>query len=188
MGPANSLPAPARNGDAMKRLIRSIATLFAIVAALCIVAMMGMTVADVATRALTGRSVPGAQEISEQLVVALVFLGMAFAYHRHEHVAVTICTRALPVRPRASVRLLGRAILLALVGWMIWATGQGAWHAYVRGEIRFGLLQVPVWPARAAIPIGLAAFALSILSDMADRIRDLIAGRDDSAEPNEGYF
>lgn len=172
----------------MKRLIRSIATLFAIVAALCVLAMMGMTVADVTARAVTGRSVPGAQEITEQLMVALVFLGMAFAYHRHEHVAVTIVTRALPLRPRATVRVLGRVILLGLVVWMIWMTGEGAWRSYVRGEIRFGLLQVPVWPARAAIPIGLAAFALSILSDMADRIRDLMDARDDSAGSNEGFF
>lgn len=162
----------------MRTTIRLISTVLAIIAALCVLAMMGITVADVASRTATGRSVPGAQEVSEQLVVALVFLGMAYAYYRHEHVAVSICVRALPVRPRAVFRLLGRAIMLGLVIWMIWATGESAWRSFMRGEFRFGLLQVPVWPARAAIPIGLTAFALQALSEMFDRVSDLIHARD----------
>ena len=162
--------------------------IFAIAAALCVVAMMGMTVADVTSRTITGRSVPGAQEISEQLVVALVFLGMAYAFYRREHVAVTICTLALPVRPRAAVRLLGRVIMLGLVGWMIWMTGEEAWRSYSQGEFRFGLLQLPVWPARAAIPLGLAAFALQVLSDMGDRLIDLRQARGERTAPAAGYF
>ena len=172
----------------MLRLIRTLSTGLAIVAALCVVGMMGLTVVDVASRALTNRSIPVAQEISEQLIVALVFLGMAFAYHRQEHVAVTMCTRALPIPTRGPVRLLGRCFLLGLLVWMIWATGHEAVRSYAQGEFRFGLLQVPVWPARAAIPIGLAALALQVLADMATIIVAIRAGRDDRPAPTEGYF
>lgn len=172
----------------MLRLIRTLSICFAIAAALCVVGMMGLTVIDVANRSVTGRSVPGAQEISEQLIVALVFLGMAFAYYRKEHVAVTMCTRALPIRTRGPVRLLGRCVLLGLVFWLIWATGHEALRSYAQGEFRFGLLQVPVWPARAAIPIGLAALALQVMAEMATLIGNIRAGRDDLAHPNDGYF
>ena len=170
----------------MRRLIRMISTFFAILAALCVVAMMAMTVADVASRIVSGRSIPGAQELSEQLIVALVYLGMAYAFYKRDHVSVTICTALLSARLRATARLAGRSLLLAIVAWMGWRTGAEAWRSHVVGEVRFGLLQMPLWPARAAIPLGLAALALQVVSDMVDRVSDLREGRDSGAVQGQG--
>lgn len=163
----------------MRSSIRFTSAALAILAASCVLVMLVLTGLDIGIRWTTGRSLAGAQEVTEQLMVAVVYLGMAFALQRREHVAVAICTSSLPIRAAAGVRLLGQFLMLALVAWMIWRTGLQAWKAYLIGEVRFGLLQVPVWPARAAIPVGLAAFFLQSLLDAADRVRAIATGSDD---------
>lgn len=160
----------------MRQAIDQLSSAFAVAAASCVLVMMLLTGADIAIRWTTGRSLAGAQEVTESLMVALVYLGLAFALKRREHVSVSIFTSSLPVRVAAGVRLVGLAIMVLIVAWMLWRTGLQAWKSYQIGEVRFGLLQVPIWPARAAIPIGLAAFLFQALTDVADRFETLRTG------------
>lgn len=166
----------------MRKATNIISALLAVLAAACVMAMMLLTCLDTSMRWFTGRSVAGAQEIIEQLMVAIVFLGMAYALRRGDHVAVKIVTDALPVRLAAILRLAGMAVMVFVVAWMAWRTGMHAWRSFLSGEVRFGLLQVPVWPARVAIPLGLGAMILQALPGMYDQLHMLRTGRDD-AEP-----
>jgi TRAP-type C4-dicarboxylate transport system permease small subunit len=161
----------------MRKAIDNLSAVLAVVAAACVMAMMILTCLDSAMRWTTGRSVAGIQEIVESLMVAIVFLGMAYALRRGEHVSVRIVTGGLPVRWGALVRLIGMAAMIGLAAWMTLRTGQNAWRSFVSGEVRFGLLQIPIWPARLTIPLGIAAFILQALPAVADQIRVLRGGR-----------
>ena len=169
----------------MQRVIISFSTSLAILASLLLFAMMIMTVADVSSRTFTDRSLPGAQEISEQLVVALIFLGLAFAFYRKEHVSLTVFTRTIPRLPRAAVKIFGHFILLFLVLWMVKATGESAWLSFNRGEYRFGLLRVPIWPAKIAIPIGLASLALQVICSIIEAYSEFQSARHINKKPPE---
>ena len=169
----------------MRKPIEMISAAFAVLASACVMSMMVLTCLDSGMRWFTGRSVAGVQEIVEQLMVAIVFLGMAYALRRGEHVSVKIFTSALPVRAAAVLRLIGIAIMIGIVAWMTWRTGQTAWRSFLTGEVRFGLLQVPVWPARFAIPLGLAALILQALPSAADQFRQVRTGEDGPAVPAE---
>ena len=171
----------------MRKTIDSLSSLLAILAAACVMVMMLLTCLDTGMRWFTGRSVAGAQEIIEQLMVAIVFLGMAYALRRGDHVAVKIVTDALPVRLAAMLRLVGMAVMIVVVAWMAWRTGLQAWRSFNSGEVRFGLLQVPVWPARIAIPLGLGAMILQALPGVFDQLRLLRTGKDDSASVAETH-
>lgn len=152
--------------------------MLAILAAASVLAMMLLTCLDTGIRWFSGRSLAGVQEIVEQLMVAIVFLGMAYALRRGEHVSVKVLTASLPVRWAAVLRLCGLAVMIAIVIWMTWRTGQHAWRSFMTGEVRFGLLQVPVWPARLAIPLGLGALILQALPGVADQLKTLRTGRE----------
>ncbi len=80
------------------------------------------------------------------------------------------------------LRLLGHAVLCGLVAWMTVETAQAALHSFLVGEYRFGLLQMPIWPARLMIPLGLGVLFLELLVDGRDLVRALI----DNAEAHDG--
>jgi TRAP-type C4-dicarboxylate transport system permease small subunit len=160
----------------MREIIHKLARLFALLSALFVLVMMFVTTADVVVRWYSGRSIAGAQEFSESFMVAIVYFGLAYALFSKEHVAVTVLTSRIPIRPAAVLRLTGQSIMIALVAWMIWVTGEEALRSFTSGEIRFGLLQVKLWPARTIIPLGLLAFLLQAILDYYDQIHALRTG------------
>lgn len=171
----------------MRRTIDALSAVLAVFAAACVMGMMLLTCLDTGMRWFTGRSVAGVQEIIEQLMVAIVFLGMAYALRRGDHVAVKIVTDAVPVRLAAVLRLVGIAVMIFVVAWMAWRTGIHAWRSFLSGEVRFGLLQVPVWPARIAIPLGLGALILQALPGMFDQLRVFRTGTDIASPAPENH-
>jgi TRAP-type C4-dicarboxylate transport system permease small subunit len=153
----------------MRTIVMRISAFLALLAAACVLVMMFMTSADVASRWFTGRSIAGAQEVTESLMVAIVYLGIAYALCRREHVSVSVLTSRMPARMAAGVRMVGVIAMIVVAGWITWRTGLEALRSFQVGEVRFGLLQVPVWPARITIPIGFAAFVLQALVDLYDQ-------------------
>jgi TRAP-type C4-dicarboxylate transport system permease small subunit len=161
----------------MAGIISKLSAMLAVLAAVSVLLMMLLTCVDIGLRSLTGRSLAGAQEIIESLMVAVVFLGMAYALQKREHVAISLLTDALPIRLATVLRLAGQLVMNALVVWIIIRTGQAAIWSYSIGEVRFGLLQIPMWPARASIPIGFTGFLLQSLLDIPEHIRAWNSGK-----------
>jgi TRAP-type C4-dicarboxylate transport system permease small subunit len=135
--------------------------------------LMLATVADVARRQLTGQPLTGVVEISEVMLVAVVFLGVAYTQREKQHVATTVLTDRLPPRVSGWLRVIGTVVVVVLLLWMIQATSELALESYRRGEYRFGLTRVPLWPARASIPLGLTLLLGEVVRDLLARWRAL---------------
>ncbi len=58
-----------------------------------------------------------------------------------------------------------------MVGWMVYVTADRALASFEMREYRFGLVRVPVWPARVAIAVGLAAYFLELVFRLFDDIK-----------------
>lgn len=138
--------------DALSRRISGVT---AIIASLCTFALAIAITTDVVSRMVSGRSLPGLVEVSETLLVMLVFLGMAFASYTGGQIAVDLVTGSLPRRASAWVRAIGDVITLAILVWLVSATYTRAIDSFLGGEFKFGLVQWPLWPARTAIVLGL---------------------------------
>lgn len=138
--------------DALSRRISGVT---AIIASLCTFALAIAITTDVVSRMVTGRSLPGLVEVSETLLVMLVFLGMAFASYTGGQIAVDLVTGALPRRISAWVRSVGDVITLVILVWLVSATYTRAIDSFLGGEFKFGLVHWPLWPARTSIVIGL---------------------------------
>ncbi len=135
------------------------------VAAFSITIMMFAISADVIRRAITGRSIGGVLETSEVLLVFIVFLGLGYTQSTGAHVATSALTSRLQRVPRRVVQAIGLSFALIFLAWAIYATGTRAWDAFQIREYRFGLLQVPIWPGRIAVVVGLALWFLEVLRD-----------------------
>lgn len=128
------------------------------------------TAADVTARQLTGSSIPGVVEYSEVLMVGLIFLGLAYAQRTGAHIGVDLITERMPVRVAHLVRSVGLVIAIVVVAVMGWETLEVALRSFESREFRFGLVQVPIWPARLLIPIGLGALLLELAVSLYDEV------------------
>lgn len=89
-------------------------------------AIMALTFADVLGRKLAGNSITGSLELTELLMVVVIFGALPLVSERGEHVEFDSLDPYLPVWLRklqaVVVHLLCAAVLLGL-GWLMWRTG-----------------------------------------------------------------
>jgi TRAP-type C4-dicarboxylate transport system permease small subunit len=97
-----------------------------LLAALALFAIMALTFFDVGGRKLLSNSIPGSLELTELLMVVVIFAALPLVSLRGEHVVFDSLDHYLPeaVRKvqRALMQLICGLVLLAL-GWLMWQTG-----------------------------------------------------------------
>lgn len=128
----------------------------AVIAATLTMLLAVSITSDAVARFVTNRSIPGMVELSETLLVAIVFLALGYCAYSGAHISLTLVTEALPGRLTAGIRAAAYVLVTALLVWMLWATGIRALDSFTTGEYKFGLAQWPLWPARTSIVVGLA--------------------------------
>ena len=132
----------------------------AILAALGVVALVVTITTEVIARGIFGRSIPGALELSESLLVWIIFLGLAYGEANATHVRMTLVTDRLPFKVAQVLRGVGYTLTTIVIGWMTYSTGTRAVNSLLQNEIRQGLLQWSLWPARVVLCVGLAVLTL----------------------------
>ena len=125
-----------------------------------------IVVLDVAGRSLANAPIHMSTEISELLMVVLVFFGLAAAQQTRQNFAIDIATRHLPQGLQMLVEHLGYLFSLVLVGVLAWLSTKQAYSAFERGETGFGIIAFPIWPARFILALGLWLLALQLLCDI----------------------
>ncbi len=107
----------------MRKLLE---TLCGLLAAAALFAIMVLTLIDVAGRKLISSSVPGSLEMTELLMVVVIFAGLPLVSLSGEHVVFDSLDPLIPPRlkrlQQALVELLCAAALLG-VGWLMWVKG-----------------------------------------------------------------
>jgi TRAP-type C4-dicarboxylate transport system permease small subunit len=169
---STALSAPARRSqNVVTRAVRGMSSALAFVAGLGIVGLMLLTVADVALRKFAGRGIPGTLEISEVALVAVVFAALMAAEVNNVHVRTPILVERLSDRVANLAKLLGLVPATLFVSWAAWLTAVEGLASTERGEFRFGIVAVPVWPAKLVIPIGLAGLAVALMAKVVTAVR-----------------
>jgi len=101
-------------------------TLSALLAGLALFAIMVLTFLDVGGRKLLSQSITGPLELTELLMVVVIFGALPLVSERGEHVVFDSLDPVIPdwlrMVQRALVHLLCASALLAL-GWLMWKTG-----------------------------------------------------------------
>lgn len=107
----------------MKKLLEFLCGLLA---ATALFAIMALTFFDVLGRKFAGNSITGSLELTELMMVVVIFAALPLVSDRGEHVAFDSLDHYLPAWARrlqsAVVNALCGAMLLGL-GWLMWQTG-----------------------------------------------------------------
>jgi TRAP-type transport system small permease protein len=94
--------------------------LLGIAASAILFALMALTFADVVARYAFNRPIRGAFEVTELLLLVLIFAGLPLVSHAEEHVTMDFIDRWLGPRGRLRLKLIVHLIVAALMLFMAW--------------------------------------------------------------------
>lgn len=121
---------------------------------------------DVTGRFLFNAPLHGAVEVSELLMVVLVFFGLAGAQQQRQNYAIEVLVRHFPEWLQKLFELLGYVICLVVVVLLAWPSSLQAISSFERGEAGFGIVPFPIWPARVLLAVGLWLLAVQFACDI----------------------
>jgi TRAP-type C4-dicarboxylate transport system permease small subunit len=146
---------------------------FALIGNVAILAALSITVLDVCLRWARGTGVAGAVEITEVTLVVLVFASLSIAETYGRNPTTSILTSRLPSRATHSARALTLGLSIVLLVLLVIATARTGLHSFETREYRFGIVQVPIWPAKVIIPVAWLALAVQLISQFINTVRSL---------------
>jgi TRAP-type transport system small permease protein len=104
--------------------------LLGLVASAVLFAMMGLTVADVVARYVFNRPLRGAFEVTELMLLVLIFAGLPLVSFSDEHAVMDFIDRLLGPRAQRwlerGVQLVNTAFMLFLA-WLMWLKANRIW-------------------------------------------------------------
>jgi TRAP-type C4-dicarboxylate transport system permease small subunit len=133
------------DGPIMGRWERPFVRVLGGLAALTLFFIMLLTCADVAGRYIFNEPVPGALEVTEFVMGALIFTSLPLVTLRQEQVTVDLFEQFIPRFVKPALHVLLNAIscaCLAAISWRLWVK---AGEMFSNGEFT-AVLQIKVWP------------------------------------------
>lgn len=127
--------------------------------------MMLLTTWDVASRYLFNSPILGALEITEFLVVTVVFSFLGLTQQEKAHVSVDLVVGNLPARCRRVIGFINRLASLAILGLITWMTLERAIELMHMEEYS-GTLHIPVAPFVFLVALGCGAMCLELARQM----------------------
>lgn len=122
------------------------------VISLCLIAMTGITVVDVAGRYLLNAPLKGGYEISEMMMGLTVFAALPLAARAENHLAIGLLTDRLTGEARRLHRIVILIVSVAALAFIAWRMGVQA-DILARARSASGSLQLPLWPVARAMSV-----------------------------------
>lgn len=154
----------------METVLQRIAWWMRRVAEIAMFAMMCLTMLDVAGRYLFGFPVVGSVELTELLMVAVIFSGIALSSSVRGHVTVDLIAMALGGRVRWLQRLLGEFVSLIIMALLAVVSWSKAAEVADYGDLTAVLL-IPIAPAAYFMAAMLTLTTLYHLVDFVTTLR-----------------
>ena len=132
-------------------------------------AMMLLLVADVITRSFD-MPLQLMAELSVFVMMIVIYLGFSRCEEHGEHVRLEFAVNSLPKRAKSIVASVAQILAVAVIGLMLYAVSGDAWTSYVTGSAIEGTVDMPIWPTKFVMVIGMVFFLLQGLVNLFDPI------------------
>jgi TRAP-type C4-dicarboxylate transport system permease small subunit len=138
--------------------------ILAVIAAYMVFFAMFIMTADVAARFIQ-IALPGAVELVELSLAAMIFLGWSYTQQKGGHIAIDLVYRRLPKRLRQLLTLIHPVFGLILMAIICRQGYTFAMYSRSSGEITENL-NLPLWPFKLLIVVGAGSFCLQLIMDV----------------------
>jgi TRAP-type C4-dicarboxylate transport system permease small subunit len=125
------------------------------------VLMMFLVAADVVMRHVFNQSIAGAFEVTELMMVPIVFLAFAYVELKDGHVRVDLVISLFPPRIRLYLECVTAAIGVAMFSVLAWESAFRSVYLWQKGDLS-GYLRIPISPFLMVITFGCATTGLQL--------------------------
>lgn len=153
------------------KIIDAIPRVAGLVAVGVLFLMMLLTVADVVLRATLNKPIIGTTEIVEQMMIAVVFLGLGWCALQGKQIRVELFASHYKPGTQRVVDLSVYLVGLLLVGMICWRTAVETLTVKQLG-LTCAYIEIPKFPFYALAAFGWAVFFIAIASLFVKRIKD----------------
>lgn len=151
---------------AIYRVYGQILAAFATFAGLCAFLLMWLVDANVIGRKVFNVPLMGSVEIAQALLVYCILLGIPFAQAQGSHLRVTILVGRLPRRVQMALHVFAMLAGAAVFALMAYSSSFFALRSWQVGEEVWGAaFRFPLYPVKAALPVGAALVSLQFVLD-----------------------
>lgn len=157
------------------KIINSLSRALNIAASGVLAAMMLLTVSDVFLRYFLRRPILGTTELTENMMVCLVFFGLAWCAVQQEHLKVDLVMTHFSPRVQAivdGITSCASLIMVALIAWRGFLEGM----AVQRLHIISSLLKLPAFPFYYVLVVGCAMLCLVMVTHLIQNIDKAVKG------------
>ena len=170
----------------LEKGLRKIERGFCYTAAGLVFVMIFPTTLDVLLRYIFNAPLPEMFQLTEFMMVAVVYLAIAYVQQLKDHIKIEIVTEWLPQKVQKGLDLFGYLVGLVIFAIITWQSGRLAWEAWETQDYTMGIVQFPLWPAKTILPIGVGLFCLRLLLDIIIGIYKLGQSQADHKEQVKG--
>ena len=132
---------------------------------------MCLTTADVVGRYLFNRPITGVFELTEYLVLILIFSFIGYTQSRKSHVAVDLVIGKIPEKIKALIDIGNHAVCLILMILITWMGVEKAFELKAVGEASPNL-QIPAYPFAFFLVLGCVVMCIELIRDIIGFIAD----------------
>jgi len=161
----------------VERALQVIEVLALGVSIVATVALMVLICVSVIGRYFFAAPIPDDVVIAENLMPLIVAFPFAFVAARRGHIEVEIFTSWLPRRALHVLGIFAHVLGLAIFGAIAWSLWKIVLRDIGSGQYYEGMLEIPVWPAKAIFIAALVLFCVRLLVMIADDVRQAIHPR-----------
>ncbi len=154
----------------LTRMVTGFSRILDQIAGFCMVAVMGLIVANILLRAIFKRPILGTIEYVVFLTVAMIGLALAYCAVQNGHIAVDFVVCRLPLKVQAVIGNVMNAVALVFWGTCAWQVGKYAQSTVISGAVS-STVQIPLYPFIYIVAIGLAALSLVLLAATMESVR-----------------
>lgn len=143
----------------MEAQLQLVSRLLLVFAGLACAAMLALINLDVFFKYSINQPISGTLEaVAYYFMPFIVFCSFAHVQQHRHNIEISLLTDLLPRRLAVILECLARVLSLAYLAVFVWAASLSAMHATSVGETT-GIVhyELPIWPSRWCVPVGLAA-------------------------------
>jgi TRAP-type C4-dicarboxylate transport system permease small subunit len=135
-------------------------------------AMMILLVIDIVSRTMR-KPIQGMAELSVFVMMVVIYLGMARCEENKEHVNLEIVLNAVSPPARRFMKLVYSVLALGTVSLLYYSVTVNAWSSFQRNEAIEGTVEMPIWPVKFFMVIGLTFFWVQVLINTFDAMKKI---------------
>lgn len=158
------------------RVVERVALAILLVGGLGLIASTVLGTADVVGTQVFGVPVPGAVELTESTMVLIVFGALTYTQIRRSHIRVELLYVRAGARGQAAMDVFAGMTGVLFFSLLLWQAVNEARYSVEIDESTFGLVRMPLWPARIILVAGTGLLILQLLIDLAADARRLVHG------------